>query len=267
MIKKQYIIALCIISALAISGIFIGSLILGSVNESKNLEFHDYLKYNSLNITWLGNCGFKIKSNDLTVYIDPVDISENGYMDPANIIIITHSHSDHLSQMDLEKIVTNETTIIACGPFCEVILNSLNSKESYFVIPGDNKTIYGIYLRFTTAYTHKNSLHPQEMDYCGVIIDFGETIIYHTGDSEPFEEMKTYWIDIVLIPLNEYVMTVDEMVTTVNYLVEYNSPNLQYIIPMDYDPNNTNDLKSAREFNFEIDGVSVVFLNILYADY
>ena len=45
------------------------------------------------NISWLGHAGFKIKGEKI-VYIDPFKIKDT---EPADIIIITHEHFDHLN--------------------------------------------------------------------------------------------------------------------------------------------------------------------------
>ena len=51
------------------------------------------------NIKWLGHAGFKLKG-EKTIYIDPFKINET---EPADIIIVTHEHFDHLSPEDIKK--------------------------------------------------------------------------------------------------------------------------------------------------------------------
>ena len=59
------------------------------------------------NIKWLGHAGFKINGEKI-VYIDPFKISDK---EPADIIIVTHEHFDHLSPEDIKKIQAEKTVI------------------------------------------------------------------------------------------------------------------------------------------------------------
>ena len=55
--------------------------------------------------------GFKINTNEKILYIDPqiVDNTEQ-----ADYILITHSHNDHFSLTDIEKLAKKQTIVI--GP-------------------------------------------------------------------------------------------------------------------------------------------------------
>ena len=77
-----------------------------------------------IDIKWLGHAGFMIK-NSLTIYIDPYNIKDG--MDKADVILITHSHYDHCSLEDLNKIVQEKTRII-CTADCQ-------SKITRFDVP------------------------------------------------------------------------------------------------------------------------------------
>ena len=54
------------------------------------------------NITWLGQSGFLIILNDMVIIIDPWNTECS--ID-ADIMLITHSHWDHLSLLDMEKYI------------------------------------------------------------------------------------------------------------------------------------------------------------------
>ena len=60
----------------------------------------------NVELKWLGHSGFLIK-NSKTIYIDPYNIREG--LEKADIILITHSHYDHCSVADMEKIVQEGT--------------------------------------------------------------------------------------------------------------------------------------------------------------
>ncbi|MDF1540093.1 MAG: MBL fold metallo-hydrolase [Candidatus Thorarchaeota archaeon] len=73
--------------------------------------------------------------------------------------------------------------------------------------------------------------HPPGDVNVGVVIDFGNSRIYHTGDTDAIPEMKNISADIVLLPVSGYAwMEPDEAATAVEYLQESN--NLTYAIPI-----------------------------------
>ena len=67
------------------------------------------MKIGEVDIQWLGHAVFLIK-NSQTIYIDPYNIKEG--LGKADLILITHSHYDHCSVADINKIVKEGTRII-----------------------------------------------------------------------------------------------------------------------------------------------------------
>ena len=57
-------------------------------------------------IHWLGQATVKIDTGTKVIYFDPLKIKKP---DKADIILITHSHSDHFSIPDISKITTEST--------------------------------------------------------------------------------------------------------------------------------------------------------------
>ena len=52
-------------------------------------------------ITWLGHASFRIDGSKSIVYIDPWKLKSTK---PADVVCITHSHFDHLSEEDVARI-------------------------------------------------------------------------------------------------------------------------------------------------------------------
>jgi len=67
------------------------------------------MKIGDIEIKWLGHAGFLIK-NSKVIYIDPYNIKGNS--EKADLILLTHSHYDHCSFADLNKIIKEGTKII-----------------------------------------------------------------------------------------------------------------------------------------------------------
>ena len=90
-----------------------------------------------IDLKWLGHSSFKIGKD---IYIDPFQISDS---DKASVILITHSHYDHCSIKDLEKI-TNNNTVIITVPDSQSKISSLKIKGIKLVKPGEKFKIKDI---------------------------------------------------------------------------------------------------------------------------
>ena len=173
------------------------------------------------NITWLGHAGFKIKG-EKTVYIDPFKIKET---EPADIIIITHEHFDHLSPEDIDKIQTGKTVIVTT-PDC-LIKVSGNIKA---INPGTVLNVGGIEIEAVPAYNTNKQFHPRANGWVGVIVTVNGKRIYHAGDTDNIPEMSFLKnIDVALLPVSgTYVMTAEEAADAANKIMP------KVAIPMHY---------------------------------
>ena len=70
------------------------------------------MKIGNIELKWLGHAGFFIETQKgKIIYIDPYNIKDG--LPLADMVFITHSHSDHCSLADLRKIAKEGTTIVA----------------------------------------------------------------------------------------------------------------------------------------------------------
>ena len=173
------------------------------------------------NITWLGHAGFKIKG-EKTVYIDPFKINDN---EPADIIIITHEHFDHLSPEDIKKIQTGRT-IIVTTPDCY----SKVSGNVKTISPGQTLNVDGIKIEAVPAYNSNKNFHPKQNGWMGVIVTINGKRIYHAGDTDNIPEMSALKnIDVALLPVSgTYVMTSEEAADAANKIMP------KVAVPMHY---------------------------------
>ena len=171
--------------------------------------------YNNIEINWLGHDGFKLK-NSKTIYIDPFKIDKD---ERADLILITHEHFDHLSLEDLNKIVTDQTIIIA-AEICKKELSKLKVKEIKYVKPGDKLKIDDINIEAVYSYNPSKQFHPKKDLRVGYILIINNTRIYHAGDTDLVPEMSNLKdIDIALLPVSgTYVMDVNEAVEAVKII-------------------------------------------------
>lgn len=163
------------------------------------------------NIQWLGHDSFKIKAGEKIIYIDPWKL-ENP--EKADIILITHEHSDHFSPDDVKLIQSAGTTIISTA---KVI--SRCSGNTIVLLPGNKIEIGNITIEGVPAYNVNKKFHPRENNNLGFIITFEGVRIYHAGDTDLIPEMKDFNVDIAFLPVSGiYVMTAEEAIEAVKLM-------------------------------------------------
>ncbi len=166
-----------------------------------------------MKISWLGHDSFRIK-NGKTIIIDPFKI--RSVSDKADILLISHEHSDHLSLDDIKKVVNENTTIVTI-PACKKELSSLKVKEIRVAKPGDKLKLGDVSIEVVPAYNLNKFrepgkvFHPKEDGKAGYIVGMKGLRIYHAGDTDAVPEMKGLKPDIALLPVSgTYVMTAEE---------------------------------------------------------
>jgi L-ascorbate metabolism protein UlaG (beta-lactamase superfamily) len=157
-------------------------------------------------IHWLGHDCFRIDAEKV-VYFDPFELADG--VPPADIVFITHGHSDHCSPKDVAKIQKKGTVIVAPADCAGKL-----SGEVETVKAGDKVTVQGVSVEVVPAYNVKVTrklFHPQGKGGVGFIVTLGGERIYHAGDTDFIPEMKNFKVDIALIPVSgTYVMTAEE---------------------------------------------------------
>ena len=138
-------------------------------------------------LKWLGHSGFLIKNSKI-IYIDPYNIKAN--MDKADIILITHSHYDHCSVADIEKIVQDGTKIIMTAD-CQSKITRFNvSIKMEIIEPGQELDLGDVKISALHAYNTDKSFHPKDENWVGYLIKMNNLLIYHAGDTDFIDEMQ-----------------------------------------------------------------------------
>ncbi len=153
-------------------------------------------------IHWYGQSAIKIETGELVLWFDPYKIPDGE--DKADYIFITHSHFDHLSFEDIEKIVTSKTHFFA--PYdCIPKLADAGYKKFTSVEPGTKDEIKNdILVETVPMYNiNKTTYHPRGNKWVGYILTIEGLKIYHAGDTERIPEMKEINCDIAFLPLGQ----------------------------------------------------------------
>lgn len=198
------------------------------------------------NIKWLGHAGFAINALDKIIVIDPFQIKE---IVPADIILITHSHYDHCSVEDIDKIKKSDTVIVTEAESAKTL-----SGDVRVVKPGDKINVSGVQIEAVEAYNTNKAFHPRTNGWLGFIITVDGIRIYHAGDTDLIPEMDKIEVDIALLPVSgTYVMTADEAVEAAKRLKP------EIAIPMHFD-SIVGSKEDAVKFKKDLEGICKVEL-------
>jgi L-ascorbate metabolism protein UlaG (beta-lactamase superfamily) len=165
----------------------------------------------NLEITFIGHGSLMMAFEGKIIHVDPYSRQTDYTKLPkADLIFLTHDHSDHLDPTALRYVRTSHTVVVL-PPICA-------SKVSGGTVMtnGDIKTVLEIKVEAVPAYNlvHKRDdggvFHPKG-EGNGYVLTFGDKRIYVAGDTENTPEMKALkQIDCAFLPMNlPYTMTAE----------------------------------------------------------
>ena len=179
-------------------------------------------------IHWLGHDSFRLDGSS-TVYIDPWKLGEDP--PPADLVLVTHDHYDHLRAGDIAKVATPATTVV--GPAS--VTAQLEGLTTITMSPGDAVTVGSVTVTAVPAYNVDKFrapgevFHPRAAGHVGYIVELDGRRIYHSGDTDAIPEMRDVRCDIALLPVSgTYVMTADEALEAVGMI------EAAVVVPMHY---------------------------------
>jgi L-ascorbate metabolism protein UlaG (beta-lactamase superfamily) len=159
-------------------------------------------------IHWLGHASMRIDAEKI-IYIDPWKIKGGK---TADLILITHDHYDHCSPDDVRKIQGKDTVIVTIKACAEQLKGNVK-----IVKPGDTiEPIKGVKVTAVPSYNRTKQFHPKSKGYVGYVIEVEGVKVYHAGDTDFIDEMKSLNVDIALLPVGgTYTMDWREAVEAV----------------------------------------------------
>lgn len=162
------------------------------------------------------------------IYIDPYKIENETHN--AKYLFITHSHYDHFSIEDIEK-VRNEDTIFFVTPDCKEKLLEIgvDEKRIVTVAPDEMYRFNKIEVQVIPAYNVNKEYHKKEYGWVGYLIKINGVTYYITGDTDVNENIQNIKCDVLFVPIGgTYTMNYKEAADYTNSIKP------KYVIPIHY---------------------------------
>lgn len=176
-----------------------------------------------LTISFIGHGTLMFQFNGKTIQVDPWSkLADYGVLPKADLILITHAHSDHLDTTAIRKTSKAGTVLVGTAEVVGKI------KQGEVMKNGDIRTILGLSIEALPAYNStsgKEKFHPKGMGN-GYLIQFGNKQVYVAGDTEDIPEMALLkGVDIAFLPVNQpYTMLPEQLA----HAVQLFKPNVVY---------------------------------------
>ncbi len=179
-------------------------------------------------LLYQGHGSYRITSDEgIVIYVDPD--AGKGYDTPADIILVTHQHSDH-----------NQTQMVTKKDDCTIIENMNALKDGKY----NSFIVKGVQIEAVPAYNKNHN--PKEC--VGYVITVDDVKIYGAGDTSTTQEMETllpkYHLDYALLPIDGiYNMDANEAALCAEMI------KAKHNIPIHMKPGELFDINMAEKFN------------------
>ena len=164
-----------------------------------------------ITFTFYAHASLGIAWNGIQIYVDPVGEFDWQSQPKADLLLVTHSHYDHLELSTIEQLQTEKSVIL-----CDKTSAEAFEHDCVTMLPSAiSMPVEGVTVRAVPAYNISEGhtdFHPKSREDCGYLITLGGTTIYVAGDTEDNEDvLKIEGIDIAFLPVNQpYTMTVEQ---------------------------------------------------------
>lgn len=151
-----------------------------------------------------------------TIYFDPLGIE--GEPRDADVIFISHSHYDHFSIDDINKLIKKGTSLILPGD-CGKTAHDAGLDNVVTVRPFQNYEVGGLKFSTVPAYNIGKAYHKKEKNWVGYVVNTNNTSYYFAGDTDYIPEMKSINANVAFLPVGgTYTMTWSEAVDAANII-------------------------------------------------
>ncbi len=142
----------------------------------------------------------RIEDHGNIIYVDP-------YLMPsrqadADIIAVTHSHYDHFSPEDIDRVLKAGTVFVApAGMERDFAKAGISLGNVSFIGPEETVELNGIRITGHPAYNTMKPFHPRRNGWLGYSFDLPDRTVYVTGDTDAKLECAKVRCDVLFIPV------------------------------------------------------------------
>ncbi|MGB2821846.1 MAG: MBL fold metallo-hydrolase [Phycisphaerae bacterium] len=148
----------------------------------------------SVEVKWLGHASFRVAGAAAVVYIDPWKLKDAPH--DADVVVVSHSHHDHMSAEDVAKVSKDGTAVVAP----RATAGRLAGARS--VAPGDVVTVNDVTIEAVASYNVAKAFHPKANNWIGAVILIDGKRVYYAGDTDLIPEMSGLKdVDLALLPV------------------------------------------------------------------
>jgi L-ascorbate metabolism protein UlaG (beta-lactamase superfamily) len=129
------------------------------------------------------------------IHVDPWSQGDYAGVPQGDLIVVTHTHADHLDRMMIDKLRKTGTIIV--GP--PAVIDTLNCAPACgdveIVSDSEKQTVMGIGFEGVPMYNLVRGSGPGKPFHhkgvgSGYVLNFGDTRVYFSGDTECTQEMR-----------------------------------------------------------------------------
>ena len=171
---------------------------------------------NTENIELFTQNSIRITSDAGKIYIDPFRINEATH--DADFVLITHSHYDHYSPEDIEKVVNEKTILVVPESMSEEAGELTNLVDMITTVePAAHRDIKGLSIDTVPAYNNKKAFHAKGENWVGYILDIDGVRVYIAGDTDMTDDNRKVICDVAMVPIGgTYTMDAGEAAALIN---------------------------------------------------
>ena len=147
----------------------------------------------------LGHASIQLRGSK-KIYFDPFELNDSPH--DADVILITHSHYDHLSPEDIEK-VRGASTVLVLPASEEKQGKALGFDSAHLLAlaPGERGEAAGVPVEAVAAYNKRQPFHPKRNGWLGYVVTMDGIRYYVAGDTDDIPEAEAVGCDVALVPV------------------------------------------------------------------
>jgi L-ascorbate metabolism protein UlaG (beta-lactamase superfamily) len=189
-------------------GLFASIVSLGAVMAAETIPATG----GNIELTPMAHAHVQVEFGGKVIHIDPSNQGNLAAAKPADLVLITDIHQDHMDPLSIDR-VRKATTIYVAPP----ALADKFPGSTTVIANGETKTVDGVSIEAVAAYNLTRGPQPGQLYHTkgrgnGYVLTLGGKRVLFTGDTECTPELKAMkGIDVAFVAMNlPFTMTPQE---------------------------------------------------------